>query len=83
MEPLTEALAEADDLLLEAEGELRKAIDACENLARHMEQEGLGENGAGALRMQRYILPHLSEWLYDENQMGSLASIRQELGLEE
>jgi len=80
---MPETLQEIDDLLLDAEGHLRQAIDACERLAKICDEQNLGENGGASLRMNRYILPHLSSWLYDDNQMGSLASIRDEIGLGE
>lgn len=68
-----------EEALLDAEEALRQAIDKCEALERLCDEQDLGENGAANLRMNRYLLPHLATWLYDEDQMGSLASIRHEL----
>lgn len=71
-----------DDLqsaLLDAEAALREAIDRCEELAAQCEELNAGEDGIAHKRMQSYIIPSLTDWLYDEDQIGSLASIREEL----
>lgn len=69
-------IVECEEMIDEVENHLKEAIDILKELSRKGRKIKNMDIGPFTGQIEHYIIGHLKDWIENENQPGSLASLR-------